>query len=526
MRTIRTFLVAAILVAAIAGGALATGSQESGASSDGPLVITMRPWTANGATLSPNTPTELWLEDYFNVQLEPWYGVDGYDTESANVRFASGDVPDYLGSFNPDYVSLGIAKELPTELIRENMPGYMAQADRYLGDEVWRRTTIEGTNYAVPTALSMASTGMVLGYRVDWMRAVGYEPEPVPGRDFYAGPDTLEEVEELLLAFHEDDPDGDGADNTYGWVAWKINTNFDSNVFPTVFGAFGVQLDTWDVRDGEPYYSMADPNYRDALKYLNRWYDMGIIHPEVVTSVRSDVQRMFATAEVGAWSGLDAWMSNYAAGPWGSYLEAVPDGEIAVSVTPAGPNGQRGSWYRDPNWTPWAIGARASDEVTVKIMEIVETFYTDANLYAIEYHGGPEGEAWEWDDQGYARPIEGAGSSSRDAIDATAVFGARMFNGWIAHIVPPIDKVYIPPNRHQLQSYLEESQVFGPGYGFRPTFSEDERAKLKNINTIVQEFAWGGLTGSIGIDAEWDSYLRELNNAGLDELLETVASQQ
>lgn len=526
MRTTRTLLVAAALTATLATAALASGAAESGASADGPLVITMRPWTARGATLTPDTATEVWLEEHFGVELEPWYGVDSYDVEAANVRFASGDVPDYLGSFNPDFVSLGIAKELSTGLIRENMPGYMAQADHYLGDEVWRRTHVDGVNYAVPTALSMASTGMIMGFRVDWMRAVGYEPERVPGRDFYRGPDTLDEIEELLVAFHTDDPDGDGEDDTYGWVAWKNNTDFGITMFPMVFGAFGVQLNVWDVRDGEPYYSMADPNYRDALKYLNRWYDLGIIHPEVVTAVRADVQRMFATGEVGAWSDLDAWMANFSAGPWGSYREAVPNGEAAYSVTPAGPNGQRGTWYRDPNWGPWAIGARASDEVTAKIMEMVEALYTDADLYANEYFGGLEGESWEWDDMGYAKPIAGSAAADRNAIDATAVYGARMFNGWIAHIVPPVDKVYIAPERHQLQSWIEETQVFGPGYGFRPSFSEDERAKLENINTIVQEFAWGALTGSVNIDTEWETYLRALRSAGLDELLETVASQK
>ena len=147
----------------------------------------MRPWTARGTTLQPDSAVELYLEQRYNVQLEPWYGIDSYDSEGRDVRLAAGDVPDYLGGFASGWVDIGIVRELPREMIREHMPGYMVWADKYLGDEVWRRTTIDGVNYAVPTALSMASTGQAMGFRGDWMRAVGVDPTPIPGQDFFAG---------------------------------------------------------------------------------------------------------------------------------------------------------------------------------------------------------------------------------------------------------------------------------------------------------------------------------------------------
>ena len=64
-----------------------------------------------------------------------------------------------------------------------------------------------------------------------------------------------------------------------------------------------------------------------------------------------------------------------------------------------------------------------------------------------------------------------------------------------------------------------------PGYGFRPTWNEDERALLANIGTVEQEFAWKALTGQVDIDQAWDGYVRAMMNAGLDRLLMTVADQ-
>ena len=183
--TIKRLLIVTLVLTLVAGFSFGGATTESGTTSDGPLTITLRPWTARGTTLQPDSVVELYLEERYNVQLEPWYGIDGYDSEARDVRLAAGDVPDLLGGLNASWVDIGIVREVPRDMIRENMAGYMEWADSYLGDEVWRRTTIDGVNYGIPTALSMASTGQAMGFRADWMRAVGVDPTPVPGNDFF-----------------------------------------------------------------------------------------------------------------------------------------------------------------------------------------------------------------------------------------------------------------------------------------------------------------------------------------------------
>ena len=91
---------------------------------------------------------------------------------------------------------------------------------------------VDGVNYAVPTALSMASTGQVIGFRGDGMQNLGYELEPVPGTDFYAGPDSLDEIKRLLLAFRNEDPDGNGRKDSYGYAVWKNNDAFQRTILP------------------------------------------------------------------------------------------------------------------------------------------------------------------------------------------------------------------------------------------------------------------------------------------------------
>jgi putative aldouronate transport system substrate-binding protein len=506
-----------MLFSLVASGLFAAGADDQ-AATDEKIVITMIPWTARGTTLAPDSFVELYLEERYNVDLQPWYDVDAYDKDARNVRIAAGDIPDWLSVWGgqTEWIDSGVVRPLPQDLIMKHMPNWMSEVEKYLGDAKWNATVFEGTNYLIPSAMSMASTGEVIGFRGDWMRAVGVEPKPVPDRDFFSGPDTIAEIESLLLKFRNEDPDGNGQKDTYGYMVWKNGPNLNDTLVPNVLGSYGIRLSTWDVRDGEGYYSMVDPNWKEALKFVNGWWEMEIFHPDTPTAVRADVVRSMANDEFGSWSELDAWMSNYNAGPWGALLEAHPDVDIVYSATPEGPTGKRGSWFRDPTGSRSGFGVNAEEDVMIKVMEMYEDIYQDADVYATNHYGGSEGETWQINPKGYRVTIPGSGSG-KDAASGT-LLGVRMFT-IIPQIVEPTDKVYISPARHALQTYLTDTQVKYPSFGFRPNWSEDDRALTANIKTIENEFGWKAITGRIDIDAEWDGYVQSMMDAGLDRLL-------
>ena len=95
----------------------------------------------------------------------------------------------------------------------------------------------------------------------------------------------------------------------------------------------------------------------------------------------------------------------------------------------------------------------------------------------------------------------------------------------IPQIVEPVDKVYINPPRHSLQTFLQDNQAVNPGIGFRPTWSEEERALVANVSTIEHEWGWKAITGQVDIDAEWDDYVQSMMDAGLETLLASLAEQ-
>lgn len=518
-------LVAVTTLLALATGFLFAAGQEEAAATEERLVITLIPFTNQGTTLAPDSWVELYLEETYNVDLQPWYDSDSYDADARAVRIAAGDIPDYLGVWGGHYdewIDQGIVRPLSQALIMEHMPNWMQIVDSYLGDSKWNNTVFDGVNYRIPTVFGGATTGMVMGIRGDWLRAVGYEPEPVPGKDFFRGPDSLEEIEDLFLKFRNDDPDGNGKKDTYAYMIWKNSPNLGDEAFPNVFGSFGIRMKTWDVKDGEGYYSMVDPNYREALKYINSWWEMEIIHPDTVAFVRPDILRAMANDEFGAWSDWDGWHATRTGGPWGAYFENYPDADIAVVITPEGPTGGRGGYFRPAAASRLAFGKDASDEVVIKVMQMLEDINLDIDKFARAHFGGDEGETWEVNPDGYRIGIPGTGVL-KDPATATQL-GVRIFT-FGAQIVPPIDKAYFAPERHALMSYLQEHQTASPGTGIRPAWTDDERALVANVGTVEQEFGWKAITGRIDIDAEWDSYVQAMMDAGLDTLLAAVAKQ-
>ncbi len=96
-------------------------------------------------------------------------------------------------------------------------------------------------------------------------------------------PETPEELKEVLIAFRDQDPNGDGLQNEIPFTfqdAWGWARSIEN-----LFGAFGV-LENDDhvfTRDGEVIFSAREQGYYDTLIYLNDLYREGLIDKDVFT---------------------------------------------------------------------------------------------------------------------------------------------------------------------------------------------------------------------------------------------------
>ena len=217
---------------------------------------------------------ETMLEERFNVDLKPIFmDPNAYDRKKP-LMIASGNVPDLIWEANPislqKAVHHGFVAEIPLELIARHMPTYYRELTRD-APVAWLYSRVDGGNFGLPTMNRKGAEPKPGIWRMDWLRAGGFEEQP----------QTLEEFEAALRYISHGDPDGNGIDDTYGMSGDISNWWWVS--FSEIFGAFGVLPFDWQEVDGQIVWGGTRPEARQALELLRRWYAEGLIHPEFVT---------------------------------------------------------------------------------------------------------------------------------------------------------------------------------------------------------------------------------------------------
>ncbi len=358
------------------------------------------------------------IEEKFNVKLNLWNLEQSNYVELLNLRVVSGEIPDMFefsgqASMAPELYRQGVTLPLDRALLDYGMPNAMAQLDMQKpGWEDWCRAE-DGIMFKLPD-FNIKPNQQAIIWRGDWLKNVGITKIP----------ETLEEFEAALYAFAHEDPNKSGNKDTYG---------ASTTVMQPVFGAFGAMpfwsfgyekdfSNTWHIKDGELVFAGIQPEMKDALAMLNKWYVDEVLDPEFVLGENQGGYwahtHPFFNSKIG-YTGHGAvyhWSppmhNEHQGGP--NYKELMLiDPAIAESyvfgVAPVGPNGKKGvSGNPYINITKGAgFGSHLADEPDKfgKLMQCVDFRYSgmeNSRLYA-----GEEGkhytfkEVTGWDGKTY-----------------------------------------------------------------------------------------------------------------------------
>ena len=89
--------------------------------------------------------------------------------------------------------------------IKKYMPTYVKEVEE-IDPHAWDVGMIDGKNYGVPRIWLNGAYGFIPTYNGEWLKAIGYDEPPT----------TLEQLEDVLTKFRNNDPDGNGKKDTYG----------------------------------------------------------------------------------------------------------------------------------------------------------------------------------------------------------------------------------------------------------------------------------------------------------------------
>jgi hypothetical protein len=490
------------------------------------------------------------VEKRFNVDIIP-NGVSTQDREKLNVLIAAGDFPEAGGpQLKPAirYYNDGVIRAIPKDMIRTYAPNYTKLLDS--NPQGWlldpnpdnenEGLGIQGTAENVDFLLS------IIAFRHDWAEKVGmglpnWDSKKIPldrfGRVFYYDADlTLEWFEDLLIAFRDNDPDGNGKDDTIPFSAAA-----GKGMWETIMGAFGIGVDGGSnhainrLVDGELYHWSIDPRYKDFLRLAARWYEEGLIDRDFADP-GVDAWGKIAAGQVAAGNTLIAWVG----APWAMTRppnifatdeEVAQGAEVAIIAPPVGPTGIQGAPAHVEtgpmgNYTFW-IGDQVGDEKAQKILEIIDFMRYGEDEEFVYSSWGKPGVHFEWEGEPWkSKPLPIGFESVDSNYSKVGGFGTTYPTVYTASRFKFI-------NTEDLGAFYDSVWIRG-GNGIGKTlatrtykydvanvtgYTDLNKLYGDTLGIIEDTFYFDVIMGRVDLDSAWDAYVSEWRTNGGNEIL-------
>lgn len=358
-----------------------------------------------------NTPTEdnsvlRAIEEMLGIKLNVIYVPAADYTAKLNTLVASRTLPDVFRIDGTqiaaeDFRDQGMLLKLD-DLLPAYGPNIMAEIGDVLNNSPVNQK--DGVYAVFPASLDYASN---LSVRTDWLAKLGLSM-----------PTNLDELYEVMRAFTYDDPDGNGVDDTIGYVGSMASMR----TFEHIFGAYGICVDKpYLLEDGTVTTYMKAPLYLDAIKYLRSMYQDGILDPDFATIPLMSAFEKLWTGRVGVFDFQNVGTTNN----WmpGRYTEnPTPTFDFAII---AGPGGTGGPIKQYPRYT-YYLAASSTTKYPEKAVELMNFFFSEEGD-TLTYLG-VEGTHYEWVDKnaGQYKKIEPYNDSATHRADGGFVYWLGM----------------------------------------------------------------------------------------------------
>ncbi|WP_258168137.1 extracellular solute-binding protein [Paenibacillus sp. AR247] len=229
IKTLAVAVGTSLLLSACSGGGK-SGSADSSA----PTKIQMQ--TLNYATEFIDNTNPIWkeFEKRTNTQLDITWLSPTTSEEKINVMLASGDLPEVTfveSLLNPQLqkmIGQGVFWDL-TPFIKD----YPNLSQPALA-EMWTDSKVDGKNYSIPRYYPSYGGGAFPILRKDWMDKLGLQT-----------PTTMDQFFDVLKAFKEKDPNGNGQADEIPYAANSDTMGFVYGVFNGVQGAWKLKATSW-----------------------------------------------------------------------------------------------------------------------------------------------------------------------------------------------------------------------------------------------------------------------------------------
>ncbi|WP_282939113.1 extracellular solute-binding protein [Paenibacillus sp. RC67] len=460
-------------------------------------------------------------EDKTNIHVDWTVVPQSAKEEKLQVTIAGGDLPDVFmnaGISASQLVALG--SQGVFQPLNELIDKYAPHIKKVMEEAPYVKQYMyaqDGNIYGIPNVGEVVHSTMPKKMWINkaWLDKLGLQV-----------PTTTDEFYNVLKAFKQMDPKAVP-------LAGANAANNEPDAFLMQSFVYYEKGNYVELNNGKVEFSASKPGYKNGLLYMRKLVQEGLLQPE---SFIQDRKALTALAEDPAGSRLGAATALYWGqftidnGPSGRYKDYVP-----VPVL-AGPNGERFGYDRGFAPIPGAFVITKDAKDPIAAIRWLDWLYD-------ERVGIQEGTTSSWGKEGtgWKRPAEGVmGLNGKQAlVEPIVPFGTKTNIRWGQTAARFTARDVQEGGVVTKDSQLEAKLLDITNKYYKPYAAPDKRVPFmfmsgdhltkygdvtKNIQNTVQQFMLKFITGNLDIDKDWDKYLKELDNAGLQQYLQILQS--
>ncbi|CAM3638239.1 ABC transporter substrate-binding protein [Marinicrinis lubricantis] len=523
-RRFTRFLVFSLCIVMFAGCSNNNTSSE-GTTKDGKVkltaLITKHPLTKELSKME-------WLqaaEERAGVEIE-WEEVTADWDQKKGAMLASGDIPDLIVGPNSitdaDFVKFkGLFQDL-TELIEQHAPNVQKMFEEKPETKVIA-TQLDGKIYGLPKYQRYwPETATRQFINQQWLDHLGLEQ-----------PANWDELFEVLVAFKEEDANGNGDPNDEIPMDFSpVGTTGFGFFQPTVLlGSTGMTISGgggqgYFVEDGVVKNFFADERYKQVVQFLNKCWEAGLINSEAFTQDYTKYQSVARgegeTAKIGYTYGweltdrfgvtvapqyvslapLKASESSTVEVSWSYDYDALNYGVNMIQMSSQTKNKEAAIKFINELYDPTVSMQILFGSIGPNIQDNGDGTYTVLPPQDESMDPGTWKWTSTWADNG---PMYIA-----DSLNLT--LGTDMQS--VGEQTEPYESVF---------ASIDKQKDVYPGTFIK--YTEEDNNTMSLINTDLMNLAMSNFSRWVtegGIDSQWDAYVSELDRIGLQKNLEIM----
>ena len=356
-----------------------------------PLKMSYMSW--DGTPINANTPVQGMIEAKLKEKLGFDVSFELIDVtfeayeEKMNLLVSSGSTPDvfWVGQRMDKFIDQDAVAGIDMKTFEENCPNLVAYING-CDEKLWDNNKKGDKYYGLPYPWFQGMYPRGMGWRTDLLQKAGVAKIP----------ETLDEMEAAFKAVKE----------TLKIAGVSAYGKDGDRNFNSIFGAFGILPNMWNLKDGKVVWGAVQPECREALTVLNKWYKEGYVLKDwAITDQTSAYNALFNGTVVlnddipwiRLYDGPDADPANFP--PQARAIN--PDAKIEFGTAPKGPDGKFGQLAFGYAINSHYFGAQLEQdsEKLSKVLKVLDALGTDEEMFLLAQFG-TEGTDWKKDDKG------------------------------------------------------------------------------------------------------------------------------